>query len=729
MAMNRFAYRMTGFAIDALYKLSKANVKLHDIENIPDGGIIFVINHFTRIETMLMPTIIFKLTRIPVWSLAYAGLFKGPLSTMLDKVGAVSTKDPNRDRLIVKTLMTGEATWIIFPEGRMVKNKKIVEKGQFIVSFAGGKHPPHTGSATLALRSEFYRQRILHMAQNVPQEAERLMQLFDIEDIETISNRSTYIVPVNITYYPIRARENILSQVLVNLVEDLPERFQEEVVTEGSMLLSGVDIDIRFGKPLQISDYMTHPRIQRDIATPKEINFDDPISSKNQMRKLALKIMQQYMAAIYNITTVNYDHLFATIIRGLPYKKIDEYELRQRVFLAATTGICKAGVCVNHLLEKDQLHLLTDDRFGRVEDFLGIASEKGVIKRQSNDVIKDPSKFSSSFDFHRVRIDNPIAVAANAVEPLQLLRRNLRRISWMPGFWLRRKLTEYLQQRITRQFDHDYQQFYIEGETKKKKVGRPFLVHGRGHEIGVLLIHGYMAAPLEVRELARFLGRRGITVYAPRLRGHGTSPEDLAKRTYKDWITSVDEGYAVLRTVCRRVAVGGFSTGAGLALDLAARIPDIVGVFAVSPPMRLQRLSPKFVPALDAWNRMMNLAGFQSAKMEFVENRPENPHINYSRNPIAGVRQMERLMDTLETKLSKIRAPALLAQSFGDPVVDHRGTRRIFEALGSDDKEFVLFNFDRHGILLGHDAHRVHRAIGNFILHLKEQKGKGHHHV
>ena len=40
-------------------------------------------------------------------------------------------------------------------------------------------------------------------------------------------------------------------------------------------------------------------------------------------------------------------------------------------------------------------------------------------------------------------------------------------------------------------------------------------------------------------------------------------------------------------------------------MELATRIGGIAGVFAVCPPMRLQDLSSKFVPAVDAWSRLM----------------------------------------------------------------------------------------------------------------------------
>ena len=44
------------------------------------------------------------------------------------------------------------------------------------------------------------------------------MDLFELDSLEPVLHRKTYIVPVNLTYYPIRARENILSKLALRLV-------------------------------------------------------------------------------------------------------------------------------------------------------------------------------------------------------------------------------------------------------------------------------------------------------------------------------------------------------------------------------------------------------------------------------------------------------------------------------------------------------------------------------
>jgi esterase/lipase len=177
----------------------------------------------------------------------------------------------------------------------------------------------------------------------------------------------------------------------------------------------------------------------------------------------------------------------------------------------------------------------------------------------------------------------------------------------------------------------------------------------------------------------------------------------------------MEEGFLIIRNCCRQVVVGGFSTGAALALELASRTGGLAGVFAVSTPLRLQYMSSKLAPVVDTWNRLMGRVRWEDAKMEYVENNPEHPDINYHRNPISGVRELERLMDYLEPKLSSVKIPALVVQSKEDPVVHPKGSERIFHLLGSEDKQYLLFNFNRHGILLGEGSQRVHQAVANFV--------------
>ncbi len=716
--MNPFAYRTTGLAIKTLENLSKARVNLHGTENLPQGATIFVMNHFTRLETFLMPYYLHKLVRLPIWSIAAAELFVGALGRYLESVGAVSTKHPDRDRLIVKSLLTGEAGWIIFPEGRMVKNKKIVEKGRYMISYAGGKHPPHTGAAVLALRAEFYRQRILQLSHSNPEESHRLLGLFNVDGLPGISRQGTSIVPVNITYYPLRARINILNHLAQRLVDDLPERVTEELMTEGAMLLSGVDMDIRFGKPIDIASYLSQRTIAQDIRSIRAYDFDDPLPCLRQMRRAALKIMKRYMEDIYGLTTINHDHIFASLLKHSVRDIVDKDNFRRRAFLAIVQGVKQLPVHTHHSFAASQSHLLIDDRFGKLSDFLKVAEDKKVIETNGSSFRRNRSTMRNFFDYDRVRIDNPVAVIANEVEPLTALQKRISRLCWRPGFILRRRIAAYYLRHALWAFETDYFETFTEEESKPRHIGRPLLLRGRSRKLGIVLSHGYMAAPAEVRTLADYLASQGYWVYTPRLKGHGTSPEDLARCSYQDWIHSMEDGYIIMRHLCRRVVLGGFSTGAALALELAGRLNSVAGVFAVSTPLRLQYLSSRFAPLVDTWNKIMGRVHLDEIRKEFVDNQPENPHINYLRNPISGVRELERLMAFLEPKLADVQVPALVVQGKDDPVVNPSGSERIFDLLGSSDKEYRVFNFQRHGILLGEGSPKVHRAIGEFVRQL-----------
>ena len=83
--------------------------------------------------------------------------------------------------------------------------------------------------------------------------------------------------------------------------------------------------------------------------------------------------------------------------------------------------------------------------------------------------------------------------------------------------------------------------------------------------------------------------------------------------------------------------------------------------------------------------------------------------------PVAGLAALEQFMSELEEQLPNITVPALIIQSQGDPVVDPEGTRLLFDRLGSPHKEYLLFDFKRHGILMGEGADKVHSVIGKFV--------------
>jgi len=519
--MNRQAYLATGRMIAIAEGFSKLRVQVHGKENIPKGSIIFVVNHFTRIETLLLPYHIYRLTGVPVWSLADASFFDGPLSGFLEMVGAVSTRDPDRDRMTVKTLLTGEADWIIFPEGRMVKDKGAFRRGLFITSRG---ERPHSGAATLALRTEFYRQRLIRLGQTAPDEVRRLQGLFQIPDLDPVLGGSCRVVPVNITYYPLRARENVLSMLADLFLKNVSLRLREEMLTEGSMLFSGVDVDIRFGAPLEPGGYLTSPAIRADIACAGRIDFDDRLPSLHAMRRAASRLTGRAMASIYGLTTVNHDHLFASLLRALPFRTITEDDFRRRVFLLASEQLKRSRVTCHHSLEIGQIALLTDDRYHKYRDFSLLALEKGVMTRRQGVLVKDRAKFSAPFDLQLARIDNPIGVIANEVVPLTILQREVHLTAWLPEWLVRSRVADMLERQALAEFEADYRAFYREGESKERRVGAPLLLRGRSRRLGVVLLHGFLSAPMEVAELAAYLNGKGLWVYLARLKGHDTSP-------------------------------------------------------------------------------------------------------------------------------------------------------------------------------------------------------------
>lgn len=276
-------------------------------------------------------------------------------------------------------------------------------------------------------------------------------------------------------------------------------------------------------------------------------------------------------------------------------------------------------------------------------------------------------------------------------------------------------------------FEREYELHYLAGETKQKSIGAPYLLHNPESDKGVLLIHGLMAAPEEVREWAEYLFALGYTVYAPRMAGHGTSANDLSRRQMDEWVASVDRGHEILTCCCKHNIVAGFSTGGAVALHQAIKKPDAFdAVISISAPLKFKKFSAHFAAPVNYWNQLLHrLDGFhldgifntRKLRKEFVTNHADNPQINYLRCPVNGIVQIKRLMKSVYQGLPSITIPSLIIHASADPKVDVQSGRDIFLRILSKNKTYREINFDRHGIIRGKIAKDVFKEVGRFLAH------------
>jgi esterase/lipase/1-acyl-sn-glycerol-3-phosphate acyltransferase len=707
-------------ALDTLIKISRTDMRLHGTGNVPDQPVLYVINHFTRLETILMPYIIKKISKKYPVSLAHHSFFNGEMKTFMDKVGAISTTDSNRDKIFINALLTDSHPVIIFPEGQMIKDKKIIEKGKYLVYNVGLRRPPHSGAAQIALRTEFIREKLqVFRAQGDDSSIARIASHFgfDSADVDKIINKETYIVPVNITYYPVRARENALSKLANRFVNNISTQFQEEMEVEGPIIMGKVDIDINFGKPLLIKKYITASSgMSKMLADNNPYLNPEEFKKIVPFKKLCVGLRYDYMNAIYGMTTINHDHVFSYILTKYWKNNFSEDDFKNRVFLAIeylrTIGISNCHTS----LYKKQFYLLTGDYHEKYDNFIKEAVANNFITLENGIITKNSERFSRKSDFQTIRKDNIIEVLKNEIEPLRGFIAAMDHLMILPAFFIRWKIRNHFVRLDKNIFEKDYQEYYIKDESKPKNIGEPFFLKRFFSRKGIILVHGYMAAPEEIRPLADYLYKNGYNVYGVRLRGHGTAPEDLACRNWEKWYDSASRAYIIMKNSVKTVSIGGFSMGAGIALLQAANKPGrFAGVISINAPIKLKGIASKFASIVVAWNKLLSKVHVNKGKMEFVENVPENPEINYLRNPVSGGNELEKLMKQVENQLKNVMGPVLIIQGSDDPVVNSVSALGIFEKLGTKDKQLLRIYANHHGILRGGEADKVNAMVLMFL--------------
>ena len=740
--------RTYGFCVKAFRstkKLLKLNIKLHEDQTGPgdavSNGDIFLFNHFARFETFIPQYLIHEKTGAYCRSIASAEFFDKEdwFSQFLYSVGVVPTDLPNLFPFLAKEILH-DRKLVIFPEGGMVKDKRVIDhEGQYNVfsRIANERRKHHRGSAVIAIALDAFKTALLRDYSIAKYDRiERWAEQLEFDTTEALMIKAlkpTMIVPSHITFYPIRVNDNILHQAAKLFKKGLNKRVTEELLIEGNLLFSETDMDIRFSKPIVVGDYWRWwekwllPNVVHRYESLDELFKLKPEKGNRRgtihsfgLRAKSDRIRDDYMKSMYESVTINLSHIASCLIISLYQQNILRIRcIRFHKMLYFCIKKLQASEYHLHrsLCNPEEYEAILTQGGTRLKQFLNTVVSMKLVTIENGHYLLG-NKLTHDFEIDDIRTENLISVYNNEIAPLSAVTAivkssviHIRDLApeKLAEFrfddqrlaldWDRKMFSKARHQEINRQqtADSDANSFFLRSKNKSAT--------------GVLLVHGFLASPAEVRSLGDRLHTQGHHVLGVRLKGHGTSPWDLRSRDWQDWLASVSSGYEILKVFTQSVHIIGFSTGGLLALLLASKQPSnkLKSVTSISAPVDFKNKNLKFVPLLHHANLIAQLVASDGV-MPFRPNNSENPSVNYQHVPVRALYQLQKLVDHIMDQPLTINARVYLFQTDRDPVVEPSSVDRLYQNIHATDKTIIPIDADRHGVVF-HNLDQIQQKI------------------
>jgi carboxylesterase len=234
----------------------------------------------------------------------------------------------------------------------------------------------------------------------------------------------------------------------------------------------------------------------------------------------------------------------------------------------------------------------------------------------------------------------------------------------------------------------------------------PYLMPGGKR--GVLLIHGFTGSPSEMRLMGEFLNTQGYTVFAPRLCGHGSTPEDMEETGWKQWYADAEDGFCILSGCCSDISVVGLSMGGLLSLKLASEYP-VARLVAMSTPIYI---ADRRLPMLPVLRLFRSYAVRRRRKMAGIDPAYS---VCYDRTPLKSVASLLELIKHVDGLIPQVHTPALIVQSQNDRTVRPKSARHIYELISSREKTLMWLEQSGHIVTLDSERSTVFQAVDDFL--------------
>lgn len=691
----------SGLVLNLLEKIFDANIEIKGVENIPkEHPRIFVANHFTRMEAMIVPYALYDITDKKVGVIADDGLFNTYFGSFLEEIGAMRKSEPCRNNIIIGDLITACKDWLIFPEGRMVKAKDISKEGShYCVKIDGICQRVHTGSAFFALTSQLLREDYFNKKIKNLTKFRRKHFIHECKDIQT---NETMIIPINITYSKLRTGDNFLTDLAIKFLDNIGKHFLEELEIEGNIALNS-KITINILKPISTKEILQN-------IYKKEPNHTKIIN------RYRYELTHRFMTNIYENLTVNFDHIFTLALALYPKKRVEKNHFKRILYLSidAIKNNCTE---YDKDIDKKLVNLVSYEDYEPFENILKIAIKDGIIIEEEDKYFIDKENLFKSYTHHTIRLKNILRVILNEILIIDRVKEIIKKCVRKSSDEIKLDLFNLLKKEEQEEFLNDHLEFANDPDLKPLKIGEPYTLEHKENTTCVITVHGFSSAPEEVKELSLFLHQKGFDIYAPRLRGHGTSPLDLKNRTWQDWYLSLSRAIAIASLKYEKIYIIGFSTGGLLALLSTKKCYyQIQGIVCINAALNLNDVRIKtLIPAISFWNDLVNSFKAESYAKEYVDNNSENPKVNYNKHYIKSIEQLSLLMNKTKKNIPKIETKTFILQAKNDPVVNPISAYEIYDNIKSKNKKIKIVDFSRHIIIKGEDTEELFESIAKFL--------------
>jgi carboxylesterase len=221
---------------------------------------------------------------------------------------------------------------------------------------------------------------------------------------------------------------------------------------------------------------------------------------------------------------------------------------------------------------------------------------------------------------------------------------------------------------------------------------QPFLWETDGP--AVLLIHGFMGTPAQMRPLGEAFRQSGWSVQGLLLPGFGPELDTLFEQNLQDWKGSAESALLTLPARRRPVVLVGYSMGAAVALNIAAE-HSVDGLILLAPFWRIgtpvQRLIWQVAKRMFRRPKPFKRANLADPRLrEFFEGLlPEldlsdpatKSAIRQLRIPTTFVDQVFSLGKAAGKAAASVTSPTLIVQGMDDEAAKPAATRQLLQAM------------------------------------------------